>query len=244
MNNKGHWSDKFFSDLYPRFDQLRHNNVELEIGCINELCNLPNNQRVIELCCGYGRITNQLAKNYDYKVIGLDKSKSLIKIARNNAKQLRVNTKFIVMDLLKSKGSNLYDASFLFGTSFGYYSEKQNRIMLCNIRSHLKNGSTFVFQQVNNPNNIVVQEEDSEYTFYRHSSFEKNKGIYSGYYQYYSKSTTDVINLPFKIILYSASILRRVFYISRFEIVDIYGDFDLFKYTPKSPQLIIKSIAI
>ncbi|MEM2479082.1 MAG: class I SAM-dependent methyltransferase [Candidatus Pacearchaeota archaeon] len=59
---------------------------------------LKKSDKVLDLACGYGRITIPLAKK-GYRIEGLDISPNLIKEAKKRAKKLRLKLKFKIADM-------------------------------------------------------------------------------------------------------------------------------------------------
>ena len=101
------------------------------------------NKTVLDLGCGHGRITFELAKNAK-KVIGLDISEKLVAVARKRQKKCKIrNAIFIVGDAAKlPKFGNQFDMVI----ALGMFEYMQNpAIFLGNIRRVLKKNGILVF---------------------------------------------------------------------------------------------------
>jgi ubiquinone/menaquinone biosynthesis C-methylase UbiE len=90
--------------------------------------------RILDLCCGSGRHAIALAKK-GYRVVGIDLSEPLIKMARNNAKNREIDGKveFIVgdvRDLDKIFKGYSFGAVISMTYSIGYYTEEADENIL------------------------------------------------------------------------------------------------------------------
>jgi ubiquinone/menaquinone biosynthesis C-methylase UbiE len=88
-----------------------------------------NAARVLDLCCGQGRHSINLAKKYPaVEFHGLDQSKYLIELAVNRAKEAGTgNIVFSIGEARQIPGSdNSFDLVILMGNSFGTYSDDED----------------------------------------------------------------------------------------------------------------------
>jgi ubiquinone/menaquinone biosynthesis C-methylase UbiE len=95
----------------------------LPYGIIKKI--LDRRQHILDLACGYGRLTILLAKQ-GYHIEGIDITPSLITEARKVAKRERVNTSFKVGDMRKLPYENeSFDAIICMWNAFNeLYKEK------------------------------------------------------------------------------------------------------------------------
>lgn len=119
--------------------------------------NIPENGKILDLACGKGRHSIYLNK-IGFNVTGVDLSKNSIAYA----KQFENDTlKFNVDDMCKPNHEQ-FDAVFNLFTSFGYFEEDSEDILvLKNIKNCLKENGFFVFDFLNTSfvKNTLVKKE-------------------------------------------------------------------------------------
>ncbi len=76
--------------------------LKREIPFLVDLVDGKGEARILDLACGSGRHAVALAQQ-GYKVVGLDKSKSMIKAARKLARKEKVTVDFLVADMVTMK---------------------------------------------------------------------------------------------------------------------------------------------
>src|SRR5215470_9917263 len=83
------WWRKLFNSLYLETDgdviENDHNTAE-EVGLLIRSVGLERNDRILDLCCGQGRHSLEFARRGFPHVIGLDRSRYLIRLARKRAR--------------------------------------------------------------------------------------------------------------------------------------------------------------
>src|SRR5713101_7741753 len=124
------WWRTLFNSLYLETDgdiiendRNTADEVELLIGSIG----LERNDRILDLCCGQGRHSLELAQRGFSRVTGLDRSRYLIRLARKRAKQRNLQVSFHEGDARRFR---LSDAEFhcicILGNSFGYFDRPED----------------------------------------------------------------------------------------------------------------------
>lgn len=113
---------------------------KVDIDFIEQALELPKGSRILDLACGYGRMSIGLAER-GYDVLGLDYSKELLKIAHAEAIKRGVKVKFIRDDMRRMAYNNEFDGVLCWANSFGYFSDEENeKIMLLIARALKKRG--------------------------------------------------------------------------------------------------------
>ncbi|OGM48677.1 hypothetical protein ABOM_001982 [Aspergillus bombycis] len=108
--------------------------------------------KVLDLCCGQGRHTINLAKRFpavDFQ--GVDHSAYLLNIARERAAAENTgrNTVFLEGDARQIPAANdSFDLVLLMGNSFGYCSEEDNAQLLAEVQRVLKPQAIFLMDNV------------------------------------------------------------------------------------------------
>ncbi|PBB28966.1 hypothetical protein CK214_27890 [Mesorhizobium sp. WSM3882] len=110
-----------------------------DVEAIWKLLSLRQGSSVLELGCGYGRITNGLADK-GARVTGLDTSPILLKKADADAAERRVNVEYVLGDMRSLPWRNRFYAVFLWYTTFGFFSEAENERVLHETASSLRKG--------------------------------------------------------------------------------------------------------
>jgi len=103
---------------------------------------------ILDVACGNGRLHPYLRK-FGFKVFGIDSSKELIKEARRKFPKYSQNYKQADMrnfDLKKK-----FDIALSWFTSFGYFKDKENILVLKNINKHLREKGLLLLEIPNAP---------------------------------------------------------------------------------------------
>ncbi|RWL06444.1 class I SAM-dependent methyltransferase [Mesorhizobium sp.] len=140
----------YFSDDYVHFGDTI-NPPELsdrQAGVIWKLLSLTQGTSVLELGCGYGRITNRLAEK-GAQVAGLDITPILLKKAEADAAERGVNVEYVLGDMRSLPWRDRFDAAFLWYTTFGYFDDVENERVLSEAAASLRKGGRLL---IDNPN--------------------------------------------------------------------------------------------
>ncbi|MCK1489116.1 methyltransferase domain-containing protein [Bradyrhizobium sp. 180] len=159
--------ESYFSEDYFHFDGVIHppETSDRQSGAIWELLSLKPGCSVLELGCGYGRITNRLAKK-GARVAGLDISPVLLKKAELDAAERGVHVEYVLGDMRSLPWRDRFDAAFLWYTTFGYFDDADNERVLCEAASSLRRGGRLLIDHINrfalppHPTYWLVQRND------------------------------------------------------------------------------------
>jgi SAM-dependent methyltransferase len=122
--------------------------AEDEVNSVINLLDIQQGSKILDLCCGPGRHSIELAKK-DYSVIGVDRTSSYIKKAQEQARINNLEIDFITEDMRKFHRSNEFDVILNLYTSFGYFSNPDDdKLVLNNIFSSLKNGGKLLMEMM------------------------------------------------------------------------------------------------
>jgi D-alanine-D-alanine ligase len=121
------WWAKIFDRIYLITDADIALNEELtrrEVDLITELLGLEKEDVVLDLCCGNGRHSLELARRGFRNVVGLDYSAELLQVARERAGSEGLKVRFKQGDARNLPfPSNAFDAVIMMGNSFGYFAD-------------------------------------------------------------------------------------------------------------------------
>ncbi|MEM2910488.1 MAG: methyltransferase domain-containing protein [Nitrososphaerota archaeon] len=119
------WWRQIFDAFYLKTDGDVVNNPEItrmEIDLITNALDLKTEHKILDLCCGHGRHSIELAMRGFMNVEGVDISKYLISRARAWAKSRGLSISFRVGDARRlTYPDNCFDAVLILGNSFGYF---------------------------------------------------------------------------------------------------------------------------
>ncbi len=138
------WWHTLFGPTYLMTDGdvLTESHTREEVDHVIERLALDSQMRILDLCCGQGRHTLELARRGYEQVQGLDRSAFLIGEARQAAAREGLRAAFQVGDCRElpfRDGS--FDAVLLMGNSFGYFeAAEDDRAVLGEVRRVLKRG--------------------------------------------------------------------------------------------------------
>jgi D-alanine-D-alanine ligase len=129
------WWRQIFNGLYLKTDgdvvmdeDLTRSEVDLWV----QLAELEPGDRLLDLCCGQGRHTLELARRGFVNVEGLDRSRSLIQRARRIARSAGLPIRFREGDARRlPQAPDSLDVVLILGNSFGYFEtvEEDLRIL-------------------------------------------------------------------------------------------------------------------
>jgi D-alanine-D-alanine ligase len=139
------WWDEIFDELYLKTDGDVVENAGLtrrEIDLFLELLPLAKNAKILDVCCGQGRHSLELARRGFVNLTGVDRSAFLLQKARFRAQAAGLTVQFHDGD---ARAIPLADASFdaalVLGNSFGYFeSASDDEAMLRDIHRVLRPG--------------------------------------------------------------------------------------------------------
>src|SRR3989449_2744060 len=112
------WFEDFFgSDYLIRYV---HPETPSQVEAIDKILHLRKGGRILDVACGAGRHTIELAKR-GYRVTGFDLSAPLLAEARKAARTAGVKPTFVQGDIRRLPYRNAFDAASSMFTSFGYF---------------------------------------------------------------------------------------------------------------------------
>jgi len=116
------------------------------------------NARILELCCGSGRLTIPIAK--EYTICGVDNSYSMLEQAKLKANKEGLEIDFIEADVRTLDLPNKYDLIFIpFNSIHHLYQNKDLFDTLKVVKKHLKENGLFLFDCYNPNIQYIVEAE-------------------------------------------------------------------------------------
>ena len=137
------WYVDYFDEDYFHFD--RHEDTELEVDGLARLIGRPDGGAVLDLGCGYGRVSAPLRKR-GYRVVGFDLSPSLLGRARGR----EPGAAWVRGDMRELPFSGTFETVISLFNAMGYFEEEdENFRVLTSVSEALRPGGRFVCQLVN-----------------------------------------------------------------------------------------------
>lgn len=124
---------------------------------------LPQNKdaRILELCCGTGRLTLPIAKD-GYNICGVDYTPSMLEQAKAKASEAGLNIHFIEADIRALSLHETFDLIFIpFNSIHHLYKNEDLFKTLEGVKNHLKEGGILLLDCFN-PNIQYIVEAEKE----------------------------------------------------------------------------------
>ncbi len=141
--------ESFWKTFAPTmFNQERLDAAAEEVDHIVKLLALEKDAKILDLCCGVGRHSLELARRC-YQVVGVDLTLEYLEKARRQAESEGLNIQFIRSDMRRFCQIESFDAVINMFTAFGYFEiEADNKRVLANIYCSLRKGGTLVLDTI------------------------------------------------------------------------------------------------
>src|ERR1043165_2289153 len=139
------WYKDWFADERYLALYKHRNTAEAEqlLDLIERTVTPPKDSVILDLACGAGRHSIALAKRGYTHITGIDLSSTLIKKAKEAAKEATVQVSFIESDMRSFLGQ--YDLILNLFTSFGYFEDdKNNEALIRHVGESLCEGGHFI----------------------------------------------------------------------------------------------------
>lgn len=246
-NKKTPWYKNYFEKWYFK---LSYNQVgkplfiKKEVIFIKKVLNLPKGSKILDLCCGHGRLLLPLAKA-GYQMTGLELNKKFLAILAKNAKKENLKVGIINGDMRNIPFKSEFDAIINMFSSFGYLeTDNEDFKVLKSISNALKPGGKLLIDLLNpdfylanftpkswvKVGKMLILDQMSYNTKTRHAVFDFQ--ILNG------KNKWQETN--FELRLYSLPEMKEKLSKVGLKIVKTYGStISGEKFTKKSPRLVI-----
>jgi D-alanine-D-alanine ligase len=143
------WWRRIFNSMYLKTDadvvddkQITKNEVDL----FTSILNIPKESTILDLACGQGRHSIELAQRGFANVTGLDRSHYLIRKAKSSVQQEALKITFKEGDARKLPfPPDTFDVVMILGNSFGYFESNDDDVMILKeVFRVIKPGGTFL----------------------------------------------------------------------------------------------------
>jgi len=110
------------------------------------LLSLKKKNTVLDLGCGHGRISNELAQR-GIHMTGLDSSEFFLNVAREAADNANAMVDYVIGDMRSLPWQDKFDGIFCWYTTYGYFSDSDNIEVLRQCFKALKEGGQVLIEQ-------------------------------------------------------------------------------------------------
>ena len=125
------WWASYFDDVFLRIYRplLGHDQTAAEVESILHLLSLPKGAAILDVGCGWGRHSVELAK-HGYKVTGVDFSPAMVAEAKKEAEREGVEVRFLCGDMRKLDFEDEFDAALSLFSSLGYFDDEEDDLLV------------------------------------------------------------------------------------------------------------------
>ena len=142
-----YYNNELWNDLSPKFNTSYHWNIAGEdISMIVDLLKLKPGAAVLDLGCGQGRHSLELAKR-DFVVTALDRNPFFLDFVLKKSEELNVEILLVKSDMKTFIQPEAFDLILNMGFSFGYFEEQSDNLqVLKNIHGSLRPTGACLFE--------------------------------------------------------------------------------------------------
>lgn len=142
-----HEDDSFWETWAPViFTPQKIADAVEEVTKIIKLLNIQPGSSILDLCCGIGRHSLELARR-GYHVTGVDRTRRYLDKARKQAKEEGLDIEFVQGDMRSFSRPGAFNVAISMFTSFSYFEDPQeDKRVVENVFESLRLGGRFIIQ--------------------------------------------------------------------------------------------------
>jgi SAM-dependent methyltransferase len=243
MQKKTWYEDETFWKTFApaMFNKERLDVTAEEIDHIVKLLALEKSAKILDLCCGIGRHSLELARR-GYQVVGVDLTEEYLAKARSQARNENLNIQFVRSDMRRFCQIESFEAVINMFTAFGYFEiEAENKRVLANIYCSLRKGGTLLIDMMGKEVLARIYQERDWHAedgriFLRECKMKQNWSWADNRWIVLENGKTKEFRFGHRV--YSAVEIAGLLKECGFSSVDIYGDLDCAEYDHKAKRLI------
>ncbi|WP_163832804.1 class I SAM-dependent methyltransferase [Spartinivicinus ruber] len=238
--------DKNLADiLLENTDSL---NAKKIINFLQQELGLHSGQKVLDQCCGTGRLALQLAKQHE--VVGVDIVPEYIELAAKKANKHKLEIQLYCDDAFNFALPKTADVAINWWTSFGYTADDNLNLQMINrAYESLKVEGHFALDFMNVPKlyrdfqadvmtKIKRNNNCEELVLVRHSEIDFEHDILKKDWYYFIEEG-ERVHYQSEVKLYSPAQLMSLFEVAGFSRVRLFGDVDGQPLSLDSPRCIV-----
>jgi SAM-dependent methyltransferase len=201
----------------------------------------PESPAVLDLCCGTGRITSELARR-GFAATGVDITGSYLAAARDDASYEGLDIEFVQQDVRRFKKKEAFGTAVNLYNSFGYFEDPADDLLFAkNAFYSLKPGGAFIIEVLGKE---IAVRDFTEAEWFERAGFtvltesapvDSWASMWNRWILIKDGKRTEKVFIQ---RLYAASELRRLLEDAGFGRVEIYGAWDESPYDENARMLI------
>jgi len=238
------WYEDFFgSDYLIRYV---HPETPAQVEAIDKILHLRKGGRILDVACGAGRHTIELAKR-GYRVTGLDLSSPLLAEARKAARRAGVKATFVQGDMRHLPYRNAFDAAISMFTSFGYFDrQEEDRQVLRGIARALRPRGKFLMELFNRESLVATlpsqswHARDDSTVVLEDASFDLLRGRFETRQIIIDKKGTREFTASVR--AYTLAELKEMLDAAGLFVHRVLGGLDLSPYTARSWRMVLYAV--
>jgi SAM-dependent methyltransferase len=238
-----HEEDDFWETFAPfMFGEQRWASTAAEIDHILTMLDVAPGAEILDLCCGPGRHSLELARR-GLTVTGVDRTATYLDEARRQADSEGLSVEFLQDDMRRFKRGGAFNGALLMFTSFGYFDDPaENRQVLKNIYHSLKDGGQLILDTMGKE--VLASK-------FREKDWHEQEGVIVLQEHKVSRNWSrlesrwialrGMSRYEFKVAhwIYSAAEISSLLKECGFKSVDIYGDLEGDPYDQNARRLVV-----
>ena len=145
---------EWFKDLYDQFrmdtnfGKVSDKDTKADVDFICEVLGLDKDNKVLDLFCGFGRHSIELAKR-GYSATAIDYNRSYLEFGKKLCEGMDNTPNFVQGDVRSINYGDNYDAAIIMFNSFGYFNDNEDKLILGKIYNVLKPKGKFLIEILN-----------------------------------------------------------------------------------------------
>lgn len=240
------WYEDFFGERYlvEYADLITEDRTRPQVDAIVEILGLPPGARILDLCCGHGRHSIELAAR-GYEVCGQDLCEMFLTKAAADAEARGVRLSLRRGDMREIAFEPPFDAVVNLFTAFGYFEEEsENERVLAEVARVLRPGGRFLIEVINR-DGIMGGFVPRDWTRLRDGTlitmerlFDAVTGINAETREYrYPDGSSQ--RLTTAVRMYTPTELVRMARAAGLEVLSVSGGYDSAPLTPSSTRILL-----
>ena len=246
------WYKTFYDEYYFKeyASGLTDERARKEANFINSTLNLPQaapgatgGARILDLCCGYGRHTVELAAA-GHSMVGQGLSATFLDLAKDAAAARNLQIQFVHADMREIPFEGEFDAVINMFTAFGYFDDTENQKVLDVVARALKPGGKFLIDLLNTLRIIrdFLPQSWDELSDGTIVLTQRNYNLLTGYNEEcrtYIAPDGSKREIQLTLRLYFYPELAKMLNCAGLALIQVFGDYDGSEYTWDSKWMIV-----
>ncbi len=227
--------------LYFYLEWLTPERSQMEVNALVRELSLDEPCSILDLACGFGRHANVLSA-LGHTVTGVDINPDFLEIAKYEAEEKKLTSTFIRADMRWIDFNQEFDHILLLFTSFGYFKDEENQLVLENVSRALKPGGLFIFDTHNrdvfsmNIQPFIMTEKGEDLMLDRNNFDVQTSRWYNRRIVVRDGIRKDK---PFSVRLYSPSEIERMLNQAGLKMLKLLGGYDSQPLSDESSRMVI-----